>query len=330
MENNVNILVIGNGFDLYHGLKTSYFDFVEYTMRPISNNQMEQIRKNNPLIWYFQQVANANDGWIDCEETINDVITSLKKFFDILVNSKRTTFKASDLSKRENTIIDAFKTIFTKQVSYNGVTLLGQWVNGFQELDKPKVLKELKKYLDEVIILLEYYLSECTNNLITCKVSQQINSIAPIYTINFNYTDTCTQLYDINSDDVFYIHGKLNSTPNNMTFGISDETTEELDFVYFHKYFQKIQKRTGVLDTTPFYQNNHCVTTHFFGHSLGTTDKETITAIERLCNEMIVYYVDQFDYEQKVVNLLHLFGKEDVVNKIEHKKIKFVQILPQN
>ena len=25
-----NILVIGNGFDLYHGLKTKYTDFVDY------------------------------------------------------------------------------------------------------------------------------------------------------------------------------------------------------------------------------------------------------------------------------------------------------------
>ena len=65
---------------------------------------------------------------------------------------------------------------------------------------------------------------------------------------------------------------------------------------------------------------------HFFGHSLSKTDGEKIIEIEHLSSQMIVYYVDQEDYESKVINLIDIFGKDVVIEKIRIKKILFVEI----
>ena len=67
-----NILVIGNGFDIYHGLPTKYIDFV---------NNTEIKNQDNMFIKYFQKVAKENQTWIDCEQEIKRVV---KTIFDVL------------------------------------------------------------------------------------------------------------------------------------------------------------------------------------------------------------------------------------------------------
>lgn len=45
-----------------------------------------------------------------------------------------------------------------------------------------------------------------------------------------------------------------------------------------------------------------------------------------MSDKMIIYYLDQSDYESKVINLLHIFGKKDGVEKIQTGFIEFKQI----
>lgn len=68
------------------------------------------------------------------------------------------------------------------------------------------------------------------------------------------------------------------------------------------------------------------VNLHFFGHSLGLTDSDVIREIAGMSDKMIIYYLDQSDYESKVINLLHIFGKKDGVEKIQTGFIEFKQI----
>lgn len=73
---NLNILVTGNGFDLAHGMKTSYRNFVEYTK---DNN----IGADNGFIKYFQEKLEASGDeerkWIDCEAEIAQVVKTFSK-----------------------------------------------------------------------------------------------------------------------------------------------------------------------------------------------------------------------------------------------------------
>ena len=62
------------------------------------------------------------------------------------------------------------------------------------------------------------------------------------------------------------------------------------------------------------------------GHSLSKTDGDKIIEMENLSLQMIIYYKDQEDYENKVINLINIFGKKDATEKIRFKKIIFMEI----
>lgn len=92
-----NILVIGNGFDLAHGLPTKYNDFmvaikkckslkINPEAKPDSKetyiNTMKLVAEQNGFIKYFLDYTNEVPGWIDLERLIKDIIEYFKLFFD--------------------------------------------------------------------------------------------------------------------------------------------------------------------------------------------------------------------------------------------------------
>lgn len=328
-----NILVIGNGFDLYHKLKTKYIQYVNFTKSGNFNN--------NPFIKSFQEVADANDEWIDCEDVIKRIVDLFEKVLSKIDMKRNLSFSLSGLSAEENKFVKVFDRYFEKNnTTLGSMHIANKFQNGFGELDKKKFFRELKKDLDETICSLETYLSQCMNDIDHNLHSEQIASLEPSYVVNFNYTDTICELYGVTEENVFYIHGKLKSSPNNMVFGIHDDNEENLDFVYFKKYFQRIQRRTGLLDKEKFTTRsifsdkrvtyNKVSVSHFFGHSLSVTDGDVIREIRELSKKMIIYYRDQEDYEIKVINLIAVFGKEDAVEMIQTGFIEFVEIAPKD
>ena len=73
---NANILVIGNGFDLYHGLRTNYIDFVRFSKELSKTDKGTKGRKwviSNSFIRCFINVVSENQNWIDCEKEIVSV-----------------------------------------------------------------------------------------------------------------------------------------------------------------------------------------------------------------------------------------------------------------
>lgn len=107
MDNVNNILVVGNGFDLHHGLPTRYTDFIEKVreLRNIDNPDKECDRKikeyslGNPFMEYFIKQRDAGDNWIDFEKEIGEIIESfsfiLNKVENDSKNIKNFAFKTS-------------------------------------------------------------------------------------------------------------------------------------------------------------------------------------------------------------------------------------------
>lgn len=87
----MNFLIIGNGFDLAHGLQTGYVDFLRYCEcynknSPISsivelNKEFDLFIENNMWLRYFLDVvADLKDSktWIDFEKEIAEIIQSIE------------------------------------------------------------------------------------------------------------------------------------------------------------------------------------------------------------------------------------------------------------
>lgn len=339
-----NILVIGNGFDLYHGLNTKYIHFVEFTRHPAIKEQniisLDQFKKdsdfesavaNNPFIKCFQLLADVNDGWIDCEDTIHRIVELLDEVLNKREGANEGKFSTKGLSKEKTEIIKIFERYFVStDTTSPTMRITDEFRNGFGEFDKKKFFDSLKKDLDNTIEILRIYLKLCANDLKVGRRSNQLLEIHISFVVNFNYTNTISKIYGIEDEDVFYIHGSLDNNPNNMVFGIPDDDEENLDFVYFKKYFQRIQKRTGILDESRFACRNRRkkipTNVYFFGHSLSITDGDIIKKILDLSDKIIIYYRDQPDYEEKVINILRVFGKKIGTEMIQNRKIEFIEI----
>lgn len=75
-----NLLIIGNGFDLQCGLKSSYYDFV-------SSKFIDKIYSN---LWqiYFQKFKKEINGWIDIENKITYFLSNRNEKFSFISELK--------------------------------------------------------------------------------------------------------------------------------------------------------------------------------------------------------------------------------------------------
>ena len=75
---------------------------------------------------------------------------------------------------------------------------------------------------------------------------------------------------------------------------------------------------------------------YIYGHSLDETDEDILKYLIGDFNsnnrekakpeQVVIFYYDADDYEQKVINLIKLYGRETVETKMEKQYFEFRQI----
>lgn len=333
---NSNILVIGNGFDLYHGLRTNYIDFVRFSKELTKTKKGTEGRDlaiSNSFVKCFIRIATENQSWIDCEEEIEKIVKMILKILN-----DRNVFKENSIyiEKNESSLtsheFERLKLMnkFCKRTTEQSIEFNNRYLKVYQGIDKNLIMETLTKDLNDLINLFKYYLLKNVMNQSIIRFSKQIENISPDYIINFNYTNTYEH-YGINRKDVCYIHGSVQD--NNMVLGMRDIDEKDIDSIQFKKYFQRIQKHTDVIEWNKFGKNQNLtktkgeVTTYFFGHSLSKTDGDLIRNIyENSCKIVIFHLKNQKDYEQKVINFIDTLGKESVIQGMYSGKIEFIPI----
>lgn len=381
------ILLVGNGFDLAHGLITSYSDFLflmknwdEFKAKmngakrrgikileeepfnrflfdvddadEVCLGELENIIKNNSWAKYFQKCEAEIDGWIDFEREIYPVINLFEKIFAQNQYSKSTNgvigsggyaeifFMKALFDENELDIARLWNEYFVVQDV--GVRMRTPYVSRQYGILKKTILKSLRQSFDEFIKGFEIYIHEFVYRKKDIPILRQIEDIGADYVISFNYTLT-EKLYGISEENVHHIHGmireNLTSGKNNMILGVNEQENQDMDFIYFVKYFQRIQKHSGVKYKS--FVNNRVrneigetvlqeYNLYVYGHSLDETDQDILMYILNngkiggKVNQVVVYYYDDSDYEQKVINLIKLLGRPTVEEYIENKKIIFI------
>lgn len=375
-----NVLLVGNGFDLAHGLPTKYGDFLcliknwvffldYYNSKKIPNNdyllkkylvnidsvnadnikELNEIIQKNSWINYFKKCEAEVDGWIDFEKEIIPVIDFFDFLFqcDVSVNSSYDTVELVKGSFPTAQMLRIAK-LWDKyvNVSITTVTINTNYSSKQYGILKKKMMEELRREFDEFVRAFEIYLLEFVDKIENINPIQQIAKLNITSVVSFNYTLT-ESLYRIAPERVHHIHGMIRKNgdlhPNNMVLGINEQLEQKMDFIYFVKYFQRIQKATGTCYKELIAQRTwgknvltDKYTLYVYGHSLDETDEDILKYLigdinrqgifvlkpEKVC----IFYYDIDDYEQKVINLIKLYGRNIVETYIEQQFFVFLSI----
>lgn len=374
----MNILVIGNGFDLAHGLPTKYGDFLEFVkvIRQIKNGKSlkdvdweninikikEQIidreMNGNPNsffgskqcmdllndnIWvdYFLQCnIYQKENWVDFESEISNVIQSIDRDMHGLSNTRKLEDEFEALS---NSFLNS---------KY-----------GDSHMSYKRLRDVMYNDLNKLIRALELYLCAFVSNIENIGILPDIQSICFDKILSFNYTDTYKKIYDPKGESEYdYIHGKAKRAhsfdTNNMVLGIDEylskkKKNNEIDFIAFKKYYQRIYKGTGCgykewlfelkeksksIEAEsrhqypiqiPFdkFTNDTKHYLYIFGHSLDVTDKDILRDL--ILNDNVnttIYYHKTYnkkgnhdngrkDLGEKIANLVRVIGQDELIRR---------------
>lgn len=335
----MNVLVLGNGFDLHHKMKTKYSDFIDYINYLIDNkadsdvvNLPKEFGENN-FLNYFIAYDDQVGGWIDFEILVRDITKEIENSLKMFKG--KIALLIIELNENQKLLYKAFDKIYNNFDDRYEIS--SEFKNKITGINKKTLINVLRKEFEEFCKCIYFYLMNyepgCRDNqdINSTMIYQQIKNINADAVITFNYTDTYIR-YGIDSDKVVHVHGSLKD--KNIVLGFNDDNEDELDFVYFKKYMQCILKHTPIIEDYDFTQeivDRYGDTTferskpqiHIFGHSLDETDRETLLYIFNCANNIIVYYRDEDDMEEKIEKIIKLLGKKEALKKIYDKTIDF-------
>lgn len=277
----MNILVVGNGFDLAHGLPTKYSDFLNFVhfINQLTSNDRNSLEIERKLalgdielkqtikdLFYDKLISlnltytenfntyldlwkllTRNNLWIkyfnDNIDSIGENWIDFEKEISIFIQGLEGLIKEKDVS-------DAFIPLhrFTKNVFNANRT--------FKALYEPfcvsrgvnyRLLKEhLENDLNKLILALERYLIEFVEQINTDLFSIDILYAHIDKVISFNYTNTFEKKYCSDFEiQIDFIHG--NVSKNNIVLGIDEylspyEKDSNTEFNKFKKFHQIIYK----------------------------------------------------------------------------------------
>lgn len=307
------ILILGNGFDLAMGRKTSYKDFLEFADKLFveRDDQLDEFLKkhqidiekyrNNLYIQYINEnKSTLGENWSNLEIMISQLAEAIDFF---RLNPDKIYHKSYDEQSND---FGQFYNMMIKEDNSTSKIFIGKIFSELYEklnwkmLERGLAISELNnefiRHLDLLTELLEIYLFyrdyidfEVEEIKPSKTVLDVIDEISEASVISFNYTHTPNKLYKIPLEKTHFIHGEIDLKRrkhkiNTMVFGIEDKETEiNSDLMPYQKFYQRVVKETGNM-----YENFFTYTyiskdergarvplnIVVFGHSVDPLDKE--------------------------------------------------------
>lgn len=307
------ILILGNGFDLSMGRKTSYSDFIEFANNLFlekvdhlqsflnSNNiDIEKYKDNYYLRFINENRSTLGENWCNLEIMISQLAEAIDYFklnADILYRKDENSLRVIHVDFLQGSMVSQenfASKFFVAKIFYELFNVL-EWNKLERKVALSKLNEKFIYHLELLTNLLEIYLSYRDH------LDFEINKIAPVETaldainnisessvISFNYTHTPYALFKIPIENTHYIHGEIDlnrnkSAVNTMVFGIEDKEIDvNSSLIPYQKYYQRIVKETGseYLDflkprrAEDLYGGLKKKNIIVFGHSVDPLDKE--------------------------------------------------------
>jgi len=263
------LYILGNGFDIYHGLKTRYADFHRF----VSDSYPEL---ETALESYFNFQVDDDYLWKSFESDLCEF--NYKSFFDDInhLDVLDESFKRSDCFGLEDDITQQGEDLVSN--------IRDAFVSWIESVDYPGKVNQKSKL-----------------------IHFQPSSLF----INFNYTDTLEELYQIPKSTILYLHNNANDYNGELIFGhaakkekmpkgndldeegnsnrtmfTDAEDAARAPFYEFQKNTTDILKSHKVY----FKKLNYIKEVMVLGHSLGKVDWPYFRKIASIANDAEWYF----------------------------------------
>lgn len=265
------LVIIGNGFDLAHGLPTSYKDFiVDYWINVLKELHDNHLYGDSLFVSNISRIMNNPDAKLDWQKSVYDFET-LKYFisryeryctleftnnFFLNINNQinienwvdieneyykklKIIVKLSSLSNREkkaqtiilNTEFEQVKNLLEKYLKDKVEEQYDFMFFTGTDINDI-LLPELSYPFDQKQYLKEFQYKDHEYVKEFLQKSKENFNLITLF-LNFNYTKVVEQYFDgfAYQKQINYIHGKLNDSINKVNFGFGDEMDEDYKII---------------------------------------------------------------------------------------------------
>jgi len=338
-----HLYLLGNGFDLSHKFKTSYFDFIDYYLKEEFSEIINNYKKGNfttktnvfysiyPNIidrTYFTPFRNAS--FSEFLLNLRPGMSNVTELFSILIDYYISKSNNQNLIKNWFDVEQEFYNLLTK----------------YAEKKNNEAVATLNEFFGHLITNLKKYIQSLSQNI----TSDPLIGYTSIFTkhkgtqkiiLDFNYTPTFERKYAIflDQNDIYIpIHGRYDTE---IIFGYGDEMDSKYSQIEnigdntYLKYFKSFQ----YFNDTKYDQlrnrlHDSSYIVSIIGHSCGLSDRLLLNEIfeNKYCQDINIYhYTDNHgksNYTDLAMNISrHFKDKSQLRAKI--KAFDINQILPQ-
>jgi len=305
-----NLLIIGNGFDLAHGLKTSYTDFIKSIVETCIRSPQDP-----------QNLIKIEDGINDYHTFINAIrgnrqyallMVSRPNYANLIMKTLLKDVALQNWCDIEQKYFELLSHVARKGPNnYSSAKALND--------DFELIKKELEEYL----------ITQNNNNAIEgYKELLKCLMLGNSLILNFNYTNTIKQLYEteIRKRDVIHIHGELNNSENPMIFGYAANDAENASLIDKNdSEFLRNIKRFAYNKTRnesrlkEYLEKRTKIHVNILGHSIGISDNlilEQILNHKNVQSIRIFYYENYDSYFHSQTNMYRIMRNNDNFKKL--------------
>jgi hypothetical protein len=288
-----NIIIVGNGFDLAHGLATKYSDFIkDIELNPSKYGLINIDLSDNRLLISLNRLNKTY--WSDIEYV----------YFDILTNFNNKSYLQS-----KYLTVHAYREILQLNQDFDSIKM---WLCQYLKEEESK-LKRIENY--------EIFFDKFNNKdtiVLNFNYTNTVNSY-----INFK----------INDIKLIHIHGELENERNPIIFGFAagNEESKELLNKNDNTFVKNIKKFNYLYTRNEEMLKEHLKSEEYnvfiLGHSCGISDKLILNQIfnsDGVYKIYPFYFHNRDGYFETMVNIDRII---DDYSKKERDKMTFNKLV---
>lgn len=231
------LFIIGNGFDLAHGLKTSYLEFKNFVYQQICKSQvnveLDEIPEIKNVFFNDFEIPTSITG-NHGEELYNDQEVA-EKYFELISLMVKDKRKWIDF---ENSLARIGNIEFE--------------LNSFYDAEGDLDYSQTAAYVEDFSETLKNFYQYATNSLFsgwinTISKSEEYERLLPVKEsvlnskevalyLTFNYTMVLEDKYGIKEEDIFHIHGSIRTREYLVGHNVEEEVEEDFNPFSLNSY----------------------------------------------------------------------------------------------